>query len=92
MPLGTHECTLTVDNGNGGTATDTVSVAVVDTMPPVVTATLVPVNVRKNQGTFEVRFTCADDCDSAAAITTATLNGVEVWGQEPGDQINSSAL
>ncbi len=37
LPLGSHEVTLTVDDGKGGTATDVVVVNVVDTTPPVVT-------------------------------------------------------
>ena len=78
LPLGTHVFTLTVDDGKGGTDTDTVSVTVVDTTPPVVTAALVPIDVNKNKGTFEVQFSCTDACDSDPAITTATLNGVEV--------------
>ena len=78
LPLGTHEFTLTVDDGKGGTDSDTVSVTVVDTTAPTVTAALVPIDVKKNKGTFEVQFTCADDCDDAPAITTATLNGIEV--------------
>ena len=51
---------------------------VVDTTPPEVTAALVPIDVGSNQGTFEAQFTCTDDCDSDPAITTATLNGVDV--------------
>jgi hypothetical protein len=34
LPLGTHEFTLEVNDGNGGTDTDAVTVTVVDTMPP----------------------------------------------------------
>ena len=35
LPLGTHTITLTVNDGHGGTASDTVSVQVRDTTPPV---------------------------------------------------------
>ncbi len=38
LPIGTHIITLTVDDGNGGTSTDTIQVIVRDTTPPVVTA------------------------------------------------------
>ena len=69
---------VTLDGSDGGTHTDTVTETVVDKTPPALIATLVPIDVKKDQGTFEVQFTCADDCDSAPAITTATLNGVDV--------------
>ncbi|MCZ6544296.1 MAG: PKD domain-containing protein, partial [Chloroflexi bacterium] len=59
-------------------ATDTVTVTVVDTTPPVVTAALVPIDVKGNQGTFQVVFSCTDDRDSSPAVSSATLNGVSV--------------
>lgn len=37
LPLGTHTFTLTVDDGNGGTASDTVSITVQDTTQPSLT-------------------------------------------------------
>ncbi len=37
MPLGTTPATLTVDDGNGGKSSDTVSIKVQDTIPPVTT-------------------------------------------------------
>jgi hypothetical protein len=37
LPLGTHTFTLTVDDGKGGTASDTVTVTVRDTTPPALT-------------------------------------------------------
>jgi len=42
MPLGTHTVTLTVDDGKGGHASDTVKTTVADTKPPTVTAALTP--------------------------------------------------
>jgi hypothetical protein len=37
FPLGTTEVTLTVDDGKGGSAQDTVNITVVDTTPPTIT-------------------------------------------------------
>ena len=78
LPVGTHSFTLTVDDGHGGTDTDTVVVTVEDITPPRVTTALVPVDVKKKKGTFRVEFSCTDTCDARPAITSATLNGVEV--------------
>ena len=82
LPLGTHVITLEVGDGNGGTDTDTVTVTVVDTMSPYVTAELMPVDVKKRHGTFEVRFSCDDACDGSLDATRATLNGVPVSNGE----------
>jgi len=37
LPLGTHDIVLTVDDGNGGTASATVTITVQDTTPPTIT-------------------------------------------------------
>ncbi len=47
LPLGTHAITLNVDDGQGGTAADSVSVAVADTTPP---AILCPADVATTLG------------------------------------------
>jgi hypothetical protein len=45
LPLGTHVVTLTIDDGNGGTASDTVTIAVVDETPPVFTSAVGPFTI-----------------------------------------------
>ena len=40
LPLGAHTVTLTVEDGNGGSASDTVKITVADTKPPTATAAL----------------------------------------------------
>ena len=67
-----------MDDGNGGTAVDTVEVTVVDTTAPVVTAELIPVDVKKKKGIFEVSFSCEDACDTDPTITSGTINGIAV--------------
>ncbi len=63
LPLGTHTITLTVDDGNGGTDSDTVEVVVDDTTPPDAQAELVPVKGGDDDQRLRVQFSCSDDCD-----------------------------
>ena len=78
LPVGTHTVHLAVKNNAGQTATDTVEVTVEDTTAPAVTATLVPIEVKRRRGIFQVEFSCEDTCDGGLAVTSATLNGVPV--------------
>jgi hypothetical protein len=81
LSLGSHTVTLTVTSVSDGSDSDVVVISVVDTTAPTVTADLVAVvgkSLKHNQGSFTVEFTCADDGDSGASVTTAMLNGMPV--------------
>jgi len=76
-PLGTTVVTWTATDVNGNSTAGTQNVTVVDTTAPTVTAELVPVDVKKHEGTFQVVFSASDLVDPNPALT-ATLNGVTV--------------
>ena len=52
VPLGVNEITLEVDDGNGGTAQDTVNLIVIDTLPPAVGVALSPNLLVPPDGSF----------------------------------------
>ena len=76
LKLGVHEFILTVDDGNGGTDTDTVTVEVVDTAGPTITSataspdTLWPANHKMVDVTVTVD--ASDLCDGGAAACEIT--------------------
>jgi hypothetical protein len=83
LPVGTHVFTLTVDDGNGGFASDTVVVTVVDTTAPVIDAvTATPsVILQTNHEMVPVVVSASiSDCDS-----TASCRIVSVTSNEPTD-------
>ena len=79
--LGTYTFRLDVDDGNGGNGDDTVTVDVVDTTAPDVTAALVAIrrgdDDDDDRNHFRVEYSCSDSCDSNPA-TSAKINDVPV--------------
>jgi hypothetical protein len=74
LPLGVHTVTLSVDDGHGGVETDTVTITVVDTTPPAVTAispepdVLWPPNHRLVS--VSVSVTATDNCAPSCRIVS----------------------
>ena len=77
--LGPFDITLVVNDGTVDGEPDTLTITVVDTTAPVVTAALVPVGEGDDDDDlFRVEFSCSDTCDDNPAVTFATINGVPV--------------
>lgn len=79
LPLGTHTFSLTVNDGRGETATDTVAITVVDRTPPDIQSAAATPNVlwppNHKMVSVNLTVTAADLCSSAACrITGVTSN------------------
>ena len=72
IPAGTDTVTLLVNDGRGGSDTDTTLVTVTDLTAPEVAAAITP--VRSRGGGFIVSFGCSDLCD-ASPTATGTVGG-----------------
>jgi hypothetical protein len=75
----TRTWTATDDAGNTDTCVQTITVQ--DITAPEVTATLVPVKLKKKHGCFRVEFSATDACDAELDLT-AELNGHPVTDGE----------
>ena len=81
LPLGTHVITLTVDDGKGGTDSDSVVVIVEDTSPPDISAisadpdNLWPPNHKMIS--VEVQVSATDNCDDTPICKIITVESDE---------------
>ncbi len=76
LPLGTHTTTLTVDDGKGGTASDTVNITVVDATPPIINSVTATPNLlwppNHKMVPVTVAASATDTCNAAAPICRIT--------------------
>lgn len=77
LPKGDHTLTLTVTDNGGASDSEDVTISVVDTTPPAVTASFEAVDNDGHGDLFRVVFECSDGCD-ADPTATADVNGISV--------------
>lgn len=80
LPLGEHQFTLTVSDGQGGTASAIVTVTVQDTVPPELNVTLLPNQLwppnHKLQN-VEALIEVSDACDAEPAVVLVSITSNE---------------
>jgi hypothetical protein len=80
LPLGVHNFTLTVKDGNGGTASDNVLITVRDTTPPTLQVSLSPTSIwppNHNLITITADIQAGDLCDSSPTVSLVSITSNE---------------
>lgn len=86
LPLGTSEITLTVDDGNGGSDSDSVFITVSDTIAPLLSVLLDPgVLWPPNNKLRPITATIAADDSCSAEVTVELVSIVDDEGGDPND-------
>ena len=80
IPLGTHDINLTVADGKGGTANDTVNVTVRDTTPPTLSVALTPNRLwppNHKMVAVTTNVQASDTCDPNPTVTLVSITSNE---------------
>ncbi len=88
LPLGTHVFTLTVDDGSGGSDTDSVTIVVADTTAPEISVTLSPSVLKPaNHKLIDIAATVVaeDGCGTAAVTLVSVVSNEPDNGLGDGD-------
>lgn len=88
LPLGSNVVTLTVDDGNGGSASDNVSINVVDTAPPTLNFSLSQTQLWPPNHSMQLVATNISGSDVCCDVTTV----VNVTSNEPIDGLGDGDM
>lgn len=69
LPLGTFDIYLIVNDGLVDSEPDTVTISIVDTSPPLITASLDTIEVHEHKVKYQIKFSAEDLCDPSPTIS-----------------------